>query len=295
MRTYRGIVCEKNKHDMIFLTSEGEYLRGIPLAQNVEVGDEVPFRLAGSPILLQKKVIGPALIAAVLLIVFVASLIPQSSSAYAYVQVEGKQNIQFGVDKEGTVLSVKSLDESTSIDEKWEGLSIDVALTKAVGKMEETEKLVITTKYEQKEKSERIENAVKQVRKEQAKQKIKNIKPIKEKPLKTKPIEPPPVKEQQQKINEKKQQKQVIPTPNVKPEKNPTSSKPKEQIPKNNSQYQPKSNLNEKPKPNVNKGQEQKNKNAGNSGMSSPSQNNKDNNGKNPNTNNGNNHKNKEK
>lgn len=293
MRTYRGIVCEKNKTDMIFLTNEGEFLRGIPL-RNAEVGEEVPFRLATKPVLRQKKIIGPALIAAVLLFVFVASLIPQSSSAYAYVQVEGKQNIEFGVDKVGTVLSVKSLDDSTSIDEKWKGLSIDVALTKVVGNIEEKEKLVITTKYEQKEKSERIEKAVKQVREKQVKQKNKDTKQIIEKPVQINPVVPPPVKEQ--KVNEKRQEKQVNPTPNEKPEKTQNSSKPKEESNKNNSQNQPKQNKsNDNPKPNENKGQEQKNKNAGNKGIPSSTQNNKSNNGKNPKMNNDNNHKNNNK
>ena len=71
MRTYKGIVCEKKNEYMVFLTKEGEFLRGTPIGPTPEVGEEAEFHLVAVPTLLRKRMkplfVGPAIVAAVLL------------------------------------------------------------------------------------------------------------------------------------------------------------------------------------------------------------------------------------
>ncbi len=111
MRTYKGIVCEINKNYMIFMTSEGEFLRGIPSVANAQIGDEVEFQLLATSSLTSKKkksfIIGPTLVAAALLIFFLTAVFPNTNSAYAYVQVGNE--LELGVDEKGTVISVTNL------------------------------------------------------------------------------------------------------------------------------------------------------------------------------------------
>ncbi len=173
MRASRGIVCEKHETYFVFLTSEGEFLRGTPIAGNPEVGEEVDFQLL-QPIAThsQKKwkplFLAPALIAAVFLVFVVASMIPESEKAFAYVQLEGVDSIELGVDEEGNVITLRSLDEaSTEIETEWIGLPISVVLAQAVKEISSKEELVITTIYEKENKVElknTIENAVTEVR-----------------------------------------------------------------------------------------------------------------------------------
>ena len=180
MRAYRGIVCEKNTNDMIFLTSEGEFVHGIPLVTDPEVGEEVEFHLVTTTNLRRKRMkpffIGPALIAAVLLVFLVASLIPQTNSAYAYVQVEGDQAIEFGVDGEGNVVSLRSLDEAPNLElQDWEGLPIGIVLAKVVKQIApKNDELAVTTVYEkqgQAELKKRIDQAVNKISNDHAEKK----------------------------------------------------------------------------------------------------------------------------
>ena len=45
MRKYRGIVCEKKASYTVFLTENGEFLRGVPLIADVQIGEEAAFHL----------------------------------------------------------------------------------------------------------------------------------------------------------------------------------------------------------------------------------------------------------
>lgn len=171
MRTYRGIVCEKNKDDMVFLTHDGQFLRGIPLVKDVGIGDESDFHLVvASPSRSNKRrafIIGPALVAAVLLVFLVGSLFREANSAYAYVQIEGENSIELGVDEHGKVVSIRSLEEDMKLEvNDWKGQPLEVVLTNAVKEAAPNNKeIVITTKYENQdyqEVKEHIEKVVKE-------------------------------------------------------------------------------------------------------------------------------------
>lgn len=155
MRTYRGVVCEKKDTYYVFLTSEGEFLRGTPLADDPMIGDEAEFQLleAGNPFLLTKikpKVLAPILVAAIVLIFCVASLIPQQTKAYAYLQLEGEHAVEIGVDEDGQVISLRSLDDDTPVNlDNWENLALAAVLVHAVKQVGAAQdELVITTVYE---------------------------------------------------------------------------------------------------------------------------------------------------
>ncbi|WP_177184382.1 anti-sigma factor domain-containing protein [Psychrobacillus sp. OK032] len=220
MRTYKGIVCEKKNEYMVFLTKEGEFLRGTPIGPTPEVGEEVEFHLVAVPKLLRKRMkplfVGPAIVAAVLLLFVVASLIPQTSNAYAYVQLEGETTVELGVDEEGNVVSLRSLDESTLFElDEWEGLPLNIVLAEAMNQLQSTnEDIDITTVYEKEDQEElkkRIDQAVNEVQK-QPKNNTENTKPIqKETPpaVEHKPKEKEPV------INTHKEQPKPDNDPNI--------------------------------------------------------------------------------
>ncbi|MEK3978713.1 anti-sigma factor domain-containing protein [Psychrobacillus sp. FSL K6-2836] len=169
MRKYRGIVCEKKAAYSVFLTEDGEFLRGVPLIEDVQIGEEAEFRLI-APSTSSKRVkpifIAPALVAAVLLIFLVASWFPQTTTAYAYIQVEGDSTIEIGVDEEGKVMSLHS---TTGAMKDWKGQSIDSVLAKAVEQVStEKKELAVTTVYEKEDKpklKKQIEKAVQEVKK----------------------------------------------------------------------------------------------------------------------------------
>ncbi|MEK3973919.1 anti-sigma factor domain-containing protein [Psychrobacillus sp. FSL K6-1267] len=185
MRTYRGVVCEKKDVYYVFLTGEGEFLRGTPLVDDPVIGAEVEFQVleAGAPFLLTQikpKILAPVLVAAVVLIFFVASLIPQQNSAYAYVQLEGERAVEIGVDEEGNVFSLRSLDDDIPLDvTEWEDLTLAAVLVHAVKHVgAKQDELVITTVYEKEANPEvksQVEQAVKEVQAVQTEQKV-NVK-----------------------------------------------------------------------------------------------------------------------
>ncbi|HWL23478.1 MAG TPA: anti-sigma factor domain-containing protein, partial [Ureibacillus sp.] len=171
MHTYNGIVCEIKKNYMIFMTTEGEFLRGIPTNKNAQIGDEVEFTLLSSPSLSYKRkktlIIGPSLIAAALLIFFLTMLLPNTNSAFAYVQVGNE--LEFGIDETGKVISVESLIKEKSIEmNDLRGLPINEALKKAVEEIStDTQDLSITTRFNDEKPSttkNEIEKAVNEVR-----------------------------------------------------------------------------------------------------------------------------------
>ncbi|MEK4484642.1 hypothetical protein MHH81_03490 [Psychrobacillus sp. FSL H8-0484] len=324
MRAYRGIVCEKNINDMIFLTSEGEFVHGIPLVTDPEVGEEVEFHLVTTTNLRRKRMkpffIGPALIAAVLLVFLVASLIPQTNSAYAYVQVEGDQAIEFGVDGEGNVVSLRSLDEAPNLElQDWEGLPIGIVLAKVVKEIApKNDELAVTTVYEkqgQAELKKRIDQAVNKISNDHAEKKWsiqestvqerkeanknnKSIKKFKQKeqhlPAVEQKIENPATKNQpeKQKIpdqsNKKEKDKEKnTPNPNNNKEKSTPANK---QLNNNNEKQQENKNQNKSPASqeksenhnNVNSNNKGNNKNNDNGGNKNEHSNKDNNNGNNP-------------
>ena len=249
MRKYRGIVCEKQETHFVFLTTEGEFLRGTPVVENPSIGEEVEFYLLQPQMNPRKKwkpsFLAPILVAAVLLIVFVASMIPaESEKAYAYVQLEGVDSIELGVDEEGNVITLRSLDEaSTEIGADWIGLPIAVVLTQAVQEISPKEEVVITTIYEKEEKEElkqTIEKAVTEVQQKNSEKPVQLEKSTKEERSKAnekqKSIQQ--YKKQKSSQEDKKQdatqqdKKQVTPpVDKAKQEKNPAAEKKQQQSP----------------------------------------------------------------
>ena len=276
MRKYRGIVCEKKATYSVFLTEDGEFLRGVPLIAAVQIGDEAEFHLIASATptkRLKPMFIAPALIAAVLLLFLVASWFPQIPTAYAYIQVEGDSTIKIGVDEEGKVISLHSTTEAMK---DWENQPIDLVLAKAVEQVStDNKEFAVTTVYEKEDQPElkkQIEKAI---------QEVKKAKPSpKENSVETKPKNTQPTTEPSGQI--KKEEK--LPNPN-KEQKSPPTEKPfkdqetkiepkiKKELPAK--ENKPTNNSNNNP------GQE-KNKNEDKS-------NNQSNNGNNPNKNNNNN------
>ena len=140
MRTYRGIVCEKKNKYTVFLTEKGDFLRGIPIGETPDIGDEVDFHLVSTPSLLSGKVkprfVGAVMIAAVLLFSIVASLIPMNDKVMAYVQLETDTALELGVNQKGKVISLRYLNETlaepgNSLVE-WKGYPIRIVLDTAV-------------------------------------------------------------------------------------------------------------------------------------------------------------------
>lgn len=280
MRKYRGIVCEKKASYTVFLTENGEFLRGVPLIEDVQIGEEVAFHLFVSTTSKRRMkpiFIAPALIAAILLLFLVASWFPKATPAYAYIQVEGDSTIEIGVDENGRVISLQSSAETMS---DWEGQPIDLVLAKAVEQIStDKNELAVTTVYEKEDKpklKKQIEKAVQEVNKKPSSQN-NSIEP-KPEPKNTKPKE----------VNEKP------PGQIKKEEKLPIPNKPTTKTePKNSPIEQPIKNNETKDKSNENKAQPKENKPANNSnkvpGQEKKKNEDKSKNGNNADKNNGNN------
>lgn len=285
MRKYRGIVCEKKATYTVFLTEDGEFLRGVPLISAVQIGEEAEFHLIASatPIKRMKPMfIAPALIAAVLLIFLVASWFPQTTTAYAYIQVAGDSTIEIGVDEEGKVISLHS---TTGVMKDWEGQSIDSVLAKAVEQVSgDNKEFAVTTVYEKEDKpklKKQIEKVV---------QEVKEAKPFSEKKTKSKSVQP---KEEKPEPSGQIKKEEKSPNPN-KEQKNPPAEKPVEDKGNKNESKDNKDLPIKENKPtnnsNINTGQEKKknedkSNNKSNNG-NNPDKNNNSNNGNNKNSNN---------
>ncbi|MEI4768862.1 anti-sigma factor domain-containing protein [Psychrobacillus sp. FJAT-51614] len=166
MRPYNGIVCEKKTKYMIFLTKEGKFLRGIPLKSNPEIGQEVEFHLYKATTLNEKwakpSFLAPVIVAAVFLLFVIVSFIPTPGTALAYVQLDAKNSVELGVDQEGLVVTLRSLNESAPIQlEDWEGNPVDIVLANAVKLISPIAKeIAITTIYENNIESSEIKEII---------------------------------------------------------------------------------------------------------------------------------------
>lgn len=127
MMTHFGIVMDVKEEYSIFLTEDGEFMKGIP-ASDAEVGEyayfteyKPPFKLTKSPVL------APILaIAATMVLIFGASFsnVPE---AYAFVELENGERIELGIDKEGTVIYVEGVEEHS-----WEDKALSKVLVEIV-------------------------------------------------------------------------------------------------------------------------------------------------------------------
>ncbi|OZS77735.1 hypothetical protein CF394_11035 [Tetzosporium hominis] len=127
MMTHYGIVMDVKEDYAIFLTEDGEFMKGIP-ASDAEVGEyahfteyKPPFKLTKSPAL------APILaIAATMVLIFGASFsnVPE---AYAFVELENGERIELGIDEEGTVIYVEGVE-----DHFWEDKALSKVLVEIV-------------------------------------------------------------------------------------------------------------------------------------------------------------------
>lgn len=181
MQKNRGIVCEKHKNHIIFLTENGEFLKGIPLIANPEIGDEVDFYLRTTSLLTfsNKSIfyrLGPALLAAILCIFIATSLLMPDKSVAAYIQVSGNQPVEIGVNEKGKVISVEAQSNENIHLKDIEGLPIEKALSKVVNELytEEAE-VSISAEYNKDTLpglKEQIEIAVKKAQQDQTNKKL---------------------------------------------------------------------------------------------------------------------------
>lgn len=178
MRTYRGVVFEKRKKYTVFLTEEGEFVRGIPTSRSPEIGEEADFekmdanqRLSGK---MKPKLVGALMMAAVLFFVILTSFIPANEQVMAYVQLETNDAVELGVNRAGKVIEIRYLNEESKEKEarldNWKGESISEVLDKAVKSVESQNKEVnVTIIYENTKKQEKVQKVV-----EGAVQKVQN-------------------------------------------------------------------------------------------------------------------------
>lgn len=171
MRTYRGVVFEIDKKYTVFLTEKGEFLRGIPIGETPNIGDEVDFHLMKTAPLLSGKgkarFVSAVMIAAVLLISIIASLIPMNNEVMAYVQLETDTAVELGVNQTGKVIVIRylndlSVEPEDSLD-RWKGDSISKVLDTALKKLstkDSGEQVNITIIYENSKKQSKVQKVI---------------------------------------------------------------------------------------------------------------------------------------
>ncbi|MDN4608528.1 anti-sigma factor domain-containing protein [Sporosarcina highlanderae] len=175
MRTYRGIVCEKKNRYMVFLTGNGEFLRGVPIGDPPNVGDEADFKLVASTCSVSSKskqrAFGAVFVAAALLFLIVSLVSPLNEKVMAYVQLEAETAMEFVVDQQGTVISLRYLNETPIEPEhlsEWKGHALLTVLDMAILEFSVRDKqIIITTVYptreSKRETNQIIGDAVKEV------------------------------------------------------------------------------------------------------------------------------------
>ncbi|MCM3712071.1 anti-sigma factor domain-containing protein [Sporosarcina luteola] len=177
MRTYRGVVCEKKTTYMVFLTEKGEFLRGVPVGDPPEVGEEAEFTLVAPSFIARRKAkprfVGAVLVAAAVLFFILSSLIPLNEKVMAYVQLDAGTAMEFGVDREGHVISLRYLKDKRNEEDRlsaWKGQPIQAVLDIAVLELtgNDNKQVSITTIYPTRERAQEtrqlIGDAVQEVR-----------------------------------------------------------------------------------------------------------------------------------
>lgn len=107
----KGIVCEIKKEYCVFLTPDGQFVRGIPLLTNVQIGDEAEFNVVAKKTSPVKRALFPIIASAAALMLLFATVLNPAQSVHAYVQVEGMEKVEFGVDESGQILEVRPLSD----------------------------------------------------------------------------------------------------------------------------------------------------------------------------------------
>ncbi|QBP41638.1 anti-sigma-I factor RsgI family protein [Paenisporosarcina antarctica] len=159
MDTQKGIVFETKATYSIFLTSDGLFIKGVPICSSVQVGEEASFRpynqVKHPRISLKTKWTTPmfAIAATTILLFFI--LLPSQSTVSAFVQIDINPSIELGIDKNGKVYLFNGLNEDGVALKRnisfWKGKPLSWVMLRIINQsqsIEENEKINITAIYQ---------------------------------------------------------------------------------------------------------------------------------------------------
>ncbi|WP_155966695.1 anti-sigma-I factor RsgI family protein [Paenisporosarcina sp. TG-14] len=159
MDTQKGIVFETKATYSIFLTSDGLFIKGVPICSSVQVGQEASFRpyqkVKNLKMAFKTKWTTPmfAIAATIILLFFV--LLPSQSTVSAFVQIDINPSIELGINKKGNVYLFNGLNEDGVALKRdisfWKGKPLSWVMLQIINQsqsMEENEKINITAIYQ---------------------------------------------------------------------------------------------------------------------------------------------------
>lgn len=122
--TREGLVMEVNETHSIFMTHEGEFVKGVPttVADVGEYATFTPYKEKFNP--KQAILAGPFVAIAASSLILFGSLFSDLPEAYAYVDLENGERIELGIDEDGNVVHI----EGTQIEDDWENKPLAVVL-----------------------------------------------------------------------------------------------------------------------------------------------------------------------
>lgn len=164
----KGIVCEIKNEYCVFLTADGQFVRGIPISADVQIGDEAVFHewveVAKKPSPF-KRAMFPIITAAAVLMILFATVLNPSQSVHAYVQVNGIEAVEFGLDEDGHVVEVRSLNggELELKTDVYKGKPLEEVIVDMIDYNEEQPvPLSITTVFTSKAEGDKSKQAIEQ-------------------------------------------------------------------------------------------------------------------------------------
>lgn len=171
MDTQNGIVFETKAAYSIFLTSDGLFIKGVPICSSVQVGEEASFRpykqVKHPKIALKTKWTTPmfAIAATIILLFFI--LLPSQTTVSAFVQIDINPSIELGIDKNGEVYLFNGLNEDGVALKRaisfWKDKPLSWVMLQIINQsqsIEENEKINITAIYQNKVEQEILEKVI---------------------------------------------------------------------------------------------------------------------------------------
>lgn len=161
MNSQRGIVFKTTAKYSIFLTPDGQFQKGIPNSNRVQVGEELNFqpykKVKTSFMSFNSAWSAPIIAVAATLVLLFSVLLPAQSSVSAFVQVDINPSVELGIDQKGNVYVFNGLNEEGRTIKRditfWKGKPLSWVLLNIVDRteniLEETESIEITTIYQE--------------------------------------------------------------------------------------------------------------------------------------------------
>lgn len=166
MQIQSGICIELNGDRSVFLMKNGDFVRGTPVGHPLP-GEETSFyRFGKKPALHWQPVMAPAIAAAAVMALFMSVWIVPAEEAFSYVQVEINPGIEFGINAQYEVVSMRELnnDGHDLIHQlgDWKNDPLEDVLNRVfqVAVTEQTEQITITSVQE---KSRKTAQSIKQI------------------------------------------------------------------------------------------------------------------------------------